>query len=526
MLKEKPQVCILTAGSGTRMGMYGKFLNKALVPLADKAVISHIIEKFPEDSEFVIAVGYKAEQIKAYLHLAHPRLKFSFVEVKNYNGPGSGPGHSILCCKQALRSSFYMVAADTLWVEDVQKFALDQTWMAVGTANVRESRNYCNLIIEDGCVTEIRDKQEVTDEKAAPFTALAFVKDADLFWRGLEQDSSQGERQLAQGFAEIMKTRVVKAPRISWVDVGTEEKYKSEAAKSIPYDFAKTNEVFYNVNGRVIKFFTDPVIANNRVTKSRLNPRVFPEIVATEYTFYAYEYQDGETLYCQNSPEVFQNLLNWLKQNLWTPHPASPQDVQNVCHQFYRIKTDQRLEQFRAKYPVIEPAVLNGQTVPAAAQLLQNLNWDELMQGQAFFMHGDLQPDNIIFDAATEKFLLIDWRQDFAGETAYGDIYYDFAKLWAGLTIDYSAIKKNEFSYNAETENECHYTYPSHPHKVRNQEILARFIQENGYSVQKTKILAALIFLNMSPLHHHPFDKMLHALGRQLLFQELSKKTC
>jgi len=35
------------------------------------------------------------------------------------------------------------------------------------------------------------------------------------------------------------------------------------------------------------------------------------------------------------------------------------------------------------------------------------------------------------------------------------------------------------------------------------------------------KILVALIYLNMSPLHHYPFDKMLYSLGRDLLYTEL-----
>ena len=41
-------VCILTAGKGTRMGSYASYLNKAILPIKEKAVISHIIEKFPK----------------------------------------------------------------------------------------------------------------------------------------------------------------------------------------------------------------------------------------------------------------------------------------------------------------------------------------------------------------------------------------------------------------------------------------------------------------------------------------------
>ena len=40
------------------------------------------------------------------------------------------------------------------------------------------------------------------------------------------------------------------------------------------------------------------------------------------------------------------------------------------------------------------------------------------------------------------------------------------------------------------------------------------FLAKNGFSVARVKLLVGLIFLNMAPLHHYPFDKMLWALAR------------
>ena len=55
--------CILAAGRGTRNDNVSG-LHKALLPLENKPVISHIIEKLG-DVEIIIAVGYKSEQIKS-----------------------------------------------------------------------------------------------------------------------------------------------------------------------------------------------------------------------------------------------------------------------------------------------------------------------------------------------------------------------------------------------------------------------------------------------------------------------------
>jgi len=43
------KVLIPSAGLGTRLGDLGKNINKALVSVAHKPVISHVIEKFPKE---------------------------------------------------------------------------------------------------------------------------------------------------------------------------------------------------------------------------------------------------------------------------------------------------------------------------------------------------------------------------------------------------------------------------------------------------------------------------------------------
>ena len=50
--------CILAAGRGTRNNDVDG-LHKALLPLENKPIISHIIEKLDKKIEIVIAVGYK-----------------------------------------------------------------------------------------------------------------------------------------------------------------------------------------------------------------------------------------------------------------------------------------------------------------------------------------------------------------------------------------------------------------------------------------------------------------------------------
>ena len=79
--------CILAAGMGTRNNDVDG-LHKALLPLENKPVISHIIDKLDKKVEVVIAVGYKSNQIKTYLDAVYNDRKITYVDVDNLNGDG------------------------------------------------------------------------------------------------------------------------------------------------------------------------------------------------------------------------------------------------------------------------------------------------------------------------------------------------------------------------------------------------------------------------------------------------------
>ena len=114
--------CILAAGIGSRNNNISG-LHKALLPLENKPVISHIIEKV-SDSKIVIAVGYKSEQIKSYVNLVHSDKDITYVNVDNYDGVGSGPGYSLLCCKDELQEPFVFTSVDTLIGDDINLMSI------------------------------------------------------------------------------------------------------------------------------------------------------------------------------------------------------------------------------------------------------------------------------------------------------------------------------------------------------------------------------------------------------------------
>ena len=75
------KVLLTTSGLGSRLGNLTKFTNKSLVRIGDKPAISHIIESYPPDVEFVVTLGHYGSHVKQYLTIAHPERAIKFVEV-------------------------------------------------------------------------------------------------------------------------------------------------------------------------------------------------------------------------------------------------------------------------------------------------------------------------------------------------------------------------------------------------------------------------------------------------------------
>ena len=75
-------VVIMAGGKGTRMEPFTKILPKPLVPIHEKPIIEHIIDRFRSIgcNEFYLAVNYKSRILKAYFEEQQPDYRINFVE--------------------------------------------------------------------------------------------------------------------------------------------------------------------------------------------------------------------------------------------------------------------------------------------------------------------------------------------------------------------------------------------------------------------------------------------------------------
>jgi len=520
------KVCILSAGRGMRLGSLTSELNKSLLPINQKAVISHIIEKFPEDIEIVIATGYQGEKVKEYLKHAHAGRNISVVSVNKFEGPGSGPGLSLLSCKDKLQCPFIVYASDTMILEDSLP-PPDKNWMGVSSINPIESEKFCTVGIKDGKIDKLFDKQKENNTLA--FIGISGINDFNLFWRSLEADKSliDNEHQLSNGLKALIPEDYY-PEKFIWKDTGTVESYYETRnffeKLDENFNFDKINEFTYFVNKRVIKYFADEKNINMRYQRSLLLRGLCPVIDKKTKWFISYRKIKGSTLYECLNPQTTSDFLKWLENNLWKETKKLPEsEFFSCCEKFYKDKTIGRLEEFYKKYPDYKGRSydVNGVSLQHIEIILQSIDWDSLFEGIQSNFHGDLQFDNVLktgwLSNGKEDFKLLDWRQDFGGSVQCGDIYYDLGKLYGGLSLPYNLIKKNKFSYQEDEIKGVTYNFETSHMLDESRSIFEKFIRESKYNFKKIMTIRGLIFLNMAPLHEEPFDKMLYHMSRYFL---------
>ncbi len=516
------KVLLPTSGVGSRLGNLTNFTNKSLVRIGEKPALSYVVEAYPRDVEIVVTLGHYGQQVKDFLELAYPDRNFTFVWVKNYQGPTSSLICSLLCARSTIDCPFIFHACDTILPGDEIPLP-DHNWL--GGANCSNSTDYATMTFFHGEVTNLRPKGEVVFD--AVYIGLAGIHDWQHFFEIADQlyqtdPSNQQWSDIhvsSQMIEDGVKYRVKLFP--SWLDIGNVDRLKE--ARQVHPDhrnvLEKETESIYFIDDRVIKFFSDDGVAAKRVERAKLLSGLVPPILDARPKFYAYKYVEGKNLAEIVNEKLLRRLLEWAWTSLWTPVAVG--DKFEPCRSFYFTKTMERVRQLLKKYNLRDVSnVINGQEVPAVADLLSQIDEHWLCNARATQFHGDFILDNMV---VTEegRFVLLDWRQDFAGQMFWGDAYYDLAKLNHNLIFNHHIVSEGGFSIygNGATQVDIHMSN----NLYHCQRELMKFVEERGLDFRKVAVLTALVWINMSPLHSHPLDLFLFNFGRLNLFRELTR---
>lgn len=523
------KVCILAAGIGGRLGNLTKNFNKAFIRIGDMGAISHIINYFPKHYEFIITTGYLGDELEQYVKLCHPDLNIRFVKNVIYSGSGAGPGYSLNTCNEFLQEPFYIWTTDTL----VNDFSIteDHNWIGYCEAKNEDGEYSCVDVDGENVINNFYEKKENVYTNNA-YIGCSFVLDYENFWKGMANNpiTIQNQFQVSAGFNSLLQNNIVYGKKLQWHDTGNLEKLQ-KTREQFPAKIKNLDkddeEIYFFNNEFVVKYFKDENFAQNRIKRNITLGNTVPKIFRSSKNFYVYEYIVGKDLFAIDKPqECFLNLLNFANEQLWQPRKLNPEEFkkfQETCVDFYYKKTKIRLDKLYEKLHLYDKQdTINYKKIPLLNDILENLDWPNLLNGKPTLMHGDFNFSNIIFQN-NNSFKFIDWRQDFGGMLEVGDMYYDLAKMYSGFLFPHDTIKEGSFQLKIERENvEVHlHEYEKY---TECKKIFINFLNEKNIDTKKVKQLAAIVLLNMSPLHEFPLNVYLYYCGKYLLWKYVNER--
>lgn len=499
-----PAVLILAAGKGTRLGNLTKEVNKAMLPINNKAIISYIIEQFPVEYEIVMAIGYQGQSLKEYCEIVHSNYKFKFIEIDDFE---RGPGYSALKCKEYLQRPFYWTTADCILKEKLP--LLDGNWL--GTFPTSYPEKYSTVEVKNDLVVDFENKRSDGFDNA--FIGVASIWDYEVFWKELE--SYKVTNEIVSAFYRLENYPSFRAKQLGWLDTGNlddlnkAKEYFNDKPLSL---YKETSEITYRVGDKFIKFNSDRNVNHNKAARAITLEKLIPGGLGHTDHFIYYNWEEGETLYKLDQFSVYQKFFDKLNK----PLVGVKSMPDGIFDKFYNEKTNQRRDAFIKKYGKYyyeNEFEINGKKYPAMKDFKINLPETSTFYDK---FHGDLQFDNIIYNVEEDIFTYIDWRESFGGNLEGGDFYYDFAKMYGGSIIPYNLVKDDYNIVFKENGKIISFKFP----QLTGLNDFKKYFEKNViYDLRKIKLITAIIFLNMSPLHSEKFGKALWFKSIEMLYE-------
>ena len=482
---------ILAAGRGTRNTDVDG-LHKALLPLENKPIISHIIDRLDDKYEIVIAVGYKSNQIKTYLDAMYHHKKITYVDVDNFDKKGSGPGYSLMCCKSELQEPFVFTSVDTLVTDDIDFMDIGENWLGTSKVEVQDSLNYC---LVNGS-KYLDNLYYGSGDKA--YIGMAGIHEYDKFWNALEEHKIiKDEYQVIHGFDGLDRIKLID---FVWFDTGNNEAYfetKKAFGKEIVAN--KNDEAIFIHENKVVKYFNDPIKIEQRIERTKYLNGNCPEVTALNENMYSYDFLEGKLLANTQDELLLRKFLDHCQDNLFITQERTKTFDDDCCY-MYETKTKERLESL-AGSGLDKINTVNGIKVYPIEKMLDQIDWKQIYKNSIpSYFHGDLQPENILIDQNKEKFILIDWRQKFGNSLKVGDVYYDLGKLYHGLLINGTCILEDMFDYSV-VDDAAYLDFYAKSNLVCFLEIFEKFCIENNYSWNNVRLLGIIQYLNICSLY-------------------------
>ena len=218
---------IPAAGIGTRLRPHTLNKPKALLPVAGKPILAHIVDDLTAAGieGFVVIVGYHGDEVRQWFTRERPELDITFVE----QSERLGLGHAIWTARKALGDGpFFCILGDTILKADYASLLASANNM-IAVREVEDPRRFGVVEMDGSRVKGFVEKPEVPPSNLAIVGAYLF-RDSAALWRALDRIVSEdirtrGEYQLTDALQLMVEDGVPfsTVPVTDWYDCGKKE---------------------------------------------------------------------------------------------------------------------------------------------------------------------------------------------------------------------------------------------------------------------------------------------------------------
>jgi hypothetical protein len=473
---------------------------------------------YPKDTKFIIGLGYKAElvkQVAKFIALENGQ-EVEFFRTNSWERNNTGLSQTVLDARNLLTENFVFHAVDSLIPSQTCEELLQCSQNTIvlcepntpGTYRLLDGNNWFRREVSAG-------------EGLRVYTGVALITDTSTFWSRL---TKLGEKQPEAGEVlgiENTEVGLIHLKKGEWLDCGTLEglSLARRSFKGPDIVLERNNEAIWHINSTMYKFHEDANFIDDRVQRAKALQPYVPPVKRFSENIYMYERATGTTL-SKSEPATFQDFLSYCLE-FWFKDLVDLSFESDNFLEFYREKTAKRIQQYLEIDSDYSPESINGKAVLPIAELFEKIPWDVLSNITPVRAHGDLHPDNVIYDTKTSRFTLLDWRQAIGSSKGIiGDLYYELGKIRHGLLVDHEVVAENQFDIKKNGTAYEHSILLTEKKKAWDLEFL-EFLSINNFDIGRTNLMTGLIYLNIAALHHEKYNIYLFTLGHGMVNEAL-----
>lgn len=217
---------IPAAGIGSRLRPHTHVHPKALLHVAGKPILGHIIDELIAYNikEIVFVVGFLGDKIIEYVN-SHYNIKAEFIEQKELKGLG----YAIYLARDYIQDEpILIILGDTIFEINLND-VLNSPYDSIGTKEVKDPRRFGIAETDGQFVTRLVEKPDKPTSNLA-LAGIYYIKSGGLFRRCLEDlvdknITTRDEYQLTDALALMIKNncKMTTFTVDGWYDCGKKE---------------------------------------------------------------------------------------------------------------------------------------------------------------------------------------------------------------------------------------------------------------------------------------------------------------